>query len=134
MTQEHADELQNLVRQYTYPEYYSTRALAFRDPPKQLRIHVGKVIQPQSSPTPSLTQHNLDHCIDMLRQKIMCDGDVGAITFNWLSDRDTPSPDFSTWHKCRNFDGIMEWALTNGLPEGPALKKPAGVVGLRTPI
>lgn len=62
-----------------------------------------------------LDQYNLDHCLDYLRQVIMCHSDVTPIThaarpkpFNSaLSDW---RPNFAVAHTCRNFQKIHDWA------------------------
>ncbi|OAQ63373.1 hypothetical protein VFPPC_09228 [Pochonia chlamydosporia 170] len=54
----------NLVRQFTYRDYYNraeNKPEAFTDSEGILRKHV-------------------DHCIDMLRQAIICHGDAGIVT------------------------------------------------------
>lgn len=51
----------------------------------------------------------LDHCIDYLRQVIMCESDVTPVTSNWVFTHHTPHPDFNTMHKCRNFTKLLEW-------------------------
>ena len=53
----------------------------------------------------------LDHCIDILRQVIMCNGDTSLLTFHWVKDNPFPYPDFNTWHQCRNAEQILDWAL-----------------------
>lgn len=50
-----------------------------------------------------------DHCVDILRQVLMCAGDIGGITYYWKDGRKDPMPDFSTWKTCRNFDDIQSW-------------------------
>ncbi|KAI1310107.1 hypothetical protein F5Y03DRAFT_392539 [Xylaria venustula] len=55
------------------------------------------------------TDHN-DHCIDYLRQSIMCHGDVTPITFEWNSEISNYLAHHSTEHQCRNFDKIFDWA------------------------
>jgi len=52
----------------------------------------------------------MDHCADMLRQKLMCDADPALITFNWLNDRLAPHPNFNVQHKCRNYSRLLELA------------------------
>ncbi|TVY18826.1 Cyclochlorotine biosynthesis protein O, partial [Lachnellula arida] len=57
-----------------------------------------------------------DHCIDMLREYIMCTADVTPITFYdtlAFPSRKLPMPDFSTRHTCRDFDAILEWNENN---------------------
>jgi hypothetical protein len=58
--------------------------------------------------TESLTP-NVDHCIEMLRQRLMCTSDVNIITYDWVQGWDLAYPNFNTAHQCRNFDKIMSW-------------------------
>lgn len=51
-----------------------------------------------------------DHCVDMLRQVLMCHGDVSIQTYEWIDDYRWPWPRFHTEHECRNWDAITEWA------------------------
>jgi len=39
----------------------------------------------------------------------MCQSDVTPVTSNWVMGHRSPSPDFNTVHKCRNFDKLLEW-------------------------
>ncbi|KAK2758423.1 hypothetical protein FQN53_008254 [Emmonsiellopsis sp. PD_33] len=57
--------------------------------------------------TVSLIDH-MDHCIDMLRQALMCQADTTLIT--WEGSFTNPKPDFSATHYCRSFDTIHDWA------------------------
>jgi hypothetical protein len=50
-----------------------------------------------------------DHCIEMLRQNIMCRGDGTMITYDWMMGRNNPFPDFNVPHQCRNFDKVLDW-------------------------
>lgn len=52
----------------------------------------------------------LDHCIDYLRQAIMCHGDVTPITFKFNAEIDGYLAQHTTEHQCRNFDAIFKWA------------------------
>jgi len=52
-----------------------------------------------------------DHCADMLRQKLMCDTDMGIITYNWRKHHYRPHPNFNVQHKCRDFEAGLEWGL-----------------------
>jgi len=60
-------------------DYYSTRDYAWTyDRASSLRKHT-------------------DHCIDILRQVLMCNGDMGLVMFHWVSGiGPAPYPDFST--------------------------------------
>jgi len=78
-----------------------------------------------------------DHCADLLRQKIMCDADVGLIPMYWVKRHDHPYPDFSTQHKCRDFQAVWAWARENQVNMGKGwtgvLRKPEGAVELEMP-
>jgi hypothetical protein len=41
-----------------------------------------------------------DHCIDNLRQKIMCDCDMTYMMSYWVKDRKLAMPDFAVQHRC----------------------------------
>ena len=76
-----------------------------------------------------------DHCIEMLRQFVMCHADVGIVTSHWVEGRSRPYPDFSTAHRCRNFDVIHEWTEAHKAPPltHPPAGKPDGVKALSSP-
>lgn len=57
--------------------------------------------------------YRTDHCIEMLRQVLMCNADVGLITFDWVAGFDVPFPNFSTPHKCRDFEKVYQWYEEN---------------------
>ncbi|KAG1742587.1 hypothetical protein EDD22DRAFT_786600, partial [Suillus occidentalis] len=52
---------------------------------------------------------HLDHCIEMLRQNIMCRGDVTMLTYDWVEGVKDPFPNFDIPHRCRNFEKILNW-------------------------
>ncbi|KAJ0109998.1 uncharacterized protein J7T55_014800 [Diaporthe amygdali] len=55
-----------------------------------------------------------DHCIDSLRQTIMCHADVAPIPFHVnVPDKKGIFPRLATTHTCRNFDRIQQWAKDN---------------------
>ncbi|KPM45147.1 hypothetical protein AK830_g1339 [Neonectria ditissima] len=89
----------NLLRQDTYKEYYSQHGGDIEVDPKDLRGH-------------------LDHCIEILRVSLMCEGDVGVYTFKYYDGLEGHWPDFSTLHTCRNFDRIRDWAFENAVVFG----------------
>lgn len=60
-----------------------------------------------------------DHCIDLLRQVIMCHADVGLIVFDDMGPKSSPVPRFSTDHKCRNFTAITEWVNNHDADNRP---------------
>jgi hypothetical protein len=50
-----------------------------------------------------------DHCIEMLRQNIMCHGDVTMLTYDWVEGVKDPFPNFNIPHRCRNFEKVLNW-------------------------
>ncbi|KAF7957961.1 hypothetical protein EAE96_003528 [Botrytis aclada] len=51
-----------------------------------------------------------EHCIEILRQSVMCRGDTTLITFHWGHTVKLPQPDFTQEHTCVNWDSLMKWA------------------------
>jgi hypothetical protein len=51
-----------------------------------------------------------DHCIDIIRQSLMCNADAGIFSYIWVEGYPKPFPDFSVNHNCRNFDAVLKWA------------------------
>ena len=59
---------------------------------------------------------HIDHCADMLRQKLMCDADTSLITYNWLYHHRNPHPNFHVQHKCRSYDQLLHAVESYGIP------------------
>jgi len=57
----------------------------------------------------------LDHCLEILRMNVQCNADVGVFTFYLLEGDPLPWPELNSWHQCRNFDRVREWALDNSV-------------------
>jgi hypothetical protein len=83
---------------YNY-EYYKVQGQnSFRDPEEYLRLHTS-------------------HCLDNLRQILMCHVDIGIVGQVWFNPKDPRAfPDFNTRHKCKNFDDIRRWATDRQVP------------------
>ncbi|KAG0697868.1 hypothetical protein DFH29DRAFT_1003354 [Suillus ampliporus] len=52
---------------------------------------------------------HVDHCIEMLRQIIMCHGDVTMLTYDWVKGVKDPFPNFNIPHRCRNLEKVLDW-------------------------
>jgi hypothetical protein len=70
------------------------------------------------------------HCLDTLRQVLMCNVDTGVLGQVWTlqhsSNVPEPFPDFNTAHKCKNYDTVRSWAETFQMP--PNEKLPPGYI------
>lgn len=72
-----------------------------------------------------------DHCIDTIRESLMCHADVATIYWQWIPSVRVPKPRLEVTHTCRDFEAIREWAKENELmgseqklrwPSGPKEK------------
>jgi hypothetical protein len=51
-----------------------------------------------------------NHCVDLIRQALMCAGDVSPIHWEWKEDVGMALPSAKGKHTCRRWEGIMQWA------------------------
>lgn len=57
-----------------------------------------------------MVQPHLVHCVDVLRQAIMCHGDTNILTWDFEPGHmGKPVANGTVMHSCRNFDTIYEW-------------------------
>jgi hypothetical protein len=106
----------NLMRKAIYWDYYVEKEHEFQRERSEVFWHLGTVIQNDNF---GMTT-NLgipDHCVEMLRQILMCNADTGVQLHHWVKGNPTPIPNSNTWHQCKNFDSILKWTQDNQLPE-----------------
>ncbi|OSX62425.1 hypothetical protein POSPLADRAFT_1142692, partial [Postia placenta MAD-698-R-SB12] len=87
----------DMLRRHTYFDYYEP--IKHSIPPGDAEFY----------------RIHLDHCIEMLRQRILCTGDVGMITFDWVKGHKKPYPNFNTLHVCRKLDNILDWSARHAV-------------------
>ncbi|BDD54456.1 hypothetical protein MPDQ_005013 [Monascus purpureus] len=65
-------------------------------------------------------QAHVGHCLDSIRQKLMCSADTELHPYFWVKAGEKPHifPDFSRDFKCRNFHDIREYAERHQAPWG----------------
>jgi len=63
----------------------------------------------RASADAALARH-VDHCIDALRQMIMCHGDTTMLPYDWDEEEKDYTIRFDALKRCRKFDQIWEWA------------------------
>ncbi|KAK6864181.1 hypothetical protein PG995_000709 [Apiospora arundinis] len=71
-----------------------------------------------AAPKHDLHNH-IDHCVDALRQFVMCQADVNVFAFRFPFNDGDPWPDYTTPHVCRNYENIRRWAVDHGVPQVP---------------
>jgi len=60
-------------------------------------------------------EQHYEHCVDIIRQRLMCIADPGVVTFRWVKGITGPFPDFNTEHQCRSFDALLDWTAQHGV-------------------
>lgn len=65
---------------------------------------------------PLFYEQHYEHCIDIIRQRLMCTADTGIVTFRWVKGVHGPYPDFNTAHQCRSWGDLMEFAHEREVP------------------
>ena len=73
-------------------------------------------------------QYHNEHCIDMLRQSIMCHADTSPMTMRWGTSDKVPLGNTSSQHECVNWHRIDEWAREREVVD---VLKPGYLVHLR---
>ncbi|CAI6336612.1 unnamed protein product [Periconia digitata] len=59
---------------------------------------------------PDFGMKHMDHCIDSLRQSLMCSSDLTPIPYAWNTKYHQTLPVPATTHTCRDFEAIRDWA------------------------
>ncbi|KAK7047091.1 hypothetical protein VNI00_006755 [Paramarasmius palmivorus] len=88
----------NIIRKALHRDYY-----------QQLHVHNGHTMESKQD-----EDEHIAHCIDHLRQSIMCASDVSTIVWQWIPERNRTMGRSGVPHTCRDFEKISEWA---GRPE-----------------
>ncbi|KAL1967380.1 hypothetical protein VTN77DRAFT_3165 [Rasamsonia byssochlamydoides] len=81
----------DLLRKSLHREYYDKHEGSFAGAPE------------------AVVQGHLEHCIETLRQTLMCHGDISLLTYNWVKGREMPYPNFNTIHTCKKWDTLVAW-------------------------
>ncbi|KAH8881824.1 hypothetical protein GQ53DRAFT_667064, partial [Thozetella sp. PMI_491] len=91
----------NLLRKGLWPDRYPDKAV-FQDGVRDdfLTTH-----------HPSFSSR-IVHCIDRLRQNVMCHSNISPLFYTWDTGKEIPRwmINMETPQKCRNFDRVNEWA------------------------
>lgn len=68
----------------------------------------------------------IDHCLEILRKNIECNADIGLFTFYMEEGDPLPWPELNSFHQCRNFDRVVDWATEHsvGNMERPDMSNP----------
>ncbi|GAB1316879.1 Cyclochlorotine biosynthesis protein O [Madurella fahalii] len=77
---------------------------------------------------PELYERHFEHCVDYIRQSLMCHFDTGLVTYDWVRQHQNPSPNANAMHKCVDWDAAQQWLRERAvkIPEGFVWKQPEG--------
>jgi len=90
-----------MIRQYTWKDYYHKHADTFNNTLIDLNITDTHTVGDRM---------HVDHCFETLRLVLMCNADVTpSLVIKNPDKSEGHEADFNTFHKCRNFDKIMDW-------------------------
>ncbi|KAF2692090.1 hypothetical protein K458DRAFT_285376, partial [Lentithecium fluviatile CBS 122367] len=59
---------------------------------------------------------HLDHCLEVLREQIMCSADTSIITFFWNDSRVKPGSKSNSKRVCANWNVFQQWNLDHMIP------------------
>jgi hypothetical protein len=75
-----------------------------------------------------IVQLHTTYCLDILRQVLMCNPDVGVAGQVWWQPENQPKPmplvDSNRKHRCRDYEGVRAWAGAYELPPEEKLDMP----------
>ena len=94
--------IQKRIKQYFHPEYYYPGEQAW----DELFMHV-------------------DHCLESLRQVVMCSADVSVYTLQWTPhNRHKPGVKVPQPHACTDWEALHKWMLGRGASLSDAVGPP----------
>lgn len=96
----------NYIRMYTYHDYYAGIDYDM----------IGETAEDQ--------REHKDHCIEVLRQRLMCNADLNVYPYHWVEEFDMPVGHLFTQHRCIDWDNLHTWAKSAAVRQ-PPLQKPA---------
>jgi hypothetical protein len=64
-----------------------------------------------------LDSRHVFHCIDSLRQSLMCSSDITPLVWGWNKKQKIVQGRVGVVHECRNFDKITEWTKEHAVYE-----------------
>ncbi|KAF9491713.1 hypothetical protein BDN71DRAFT_1397844 [Pleurotus eryngii] len=91
----------DMIRMAAYPKRY---------PPGHHPAVLHKRSGTMAHPNITDTEH-LRHCINSIRQSLMCSSDISVNVFYNPRKESRPFPRFDQLHTCRNFDKLRAWAF-----------------------
>lgn len=81
---------------------------------------------------PEMYERHYEHCVDYIRQSLMCQFDTGIIPYNWVLDHQNPTPNANTHHTCVDWDALQVWLEDRAVevPDGFVWRQPEDAVSM----
>ena len=98
----------NYVRMYSYMDHYE------------------KIDFDMISEDAGKRREHKDHCVEVLRQRLMCNPDLNIYGYYWVSRHDQAWANLKTSHRCINWDLFHKWSQANLMRTLPPKTKPEG--------
>ncbi|KAK8128699.1 hypothetical protein PG984_009807 [Apiospora sp. TS-2023a] len=88
--------------------------------------------QDKKQRVPEMYERHYEHCVDYIRQSLMCQFDTGIIPYNWVLDHENPTPNANTHHTCVDWDALQEWLAqrTVEVPDGFRWTQPEDAISM----
>jgi Mycotoxin biosynthesis protein UstYa len=61
----------------------------------------------------SYGRDHISHCLDAVREAVMCASDISVITWKWNKKAQKALGHGDIIHSCRSFENIQDWAIQN---------------------
>ncbi|KAI1136544.1 hypothetical protein F5Y05DRAFT_414804 [Hypoxylon sp. FL0543] len=99
-----------ILHQSLHKDYYQTRSVVWNMSAEMRHSH-------------------WDHCIEALRQYVICNADTTVVTHNWFERVNVPIASQDNPRRCADWDAHFRWQLDRQAPApGAPLTKPADAV------
>ncbi|ETN38308.1 uncharacterized protein HMPREF1541_06339 [Cyphellophora europaea CBS 101466] len=93
------------------------------------QIHGRNCISQDSTTEADGFPKHLDHCIDTLRQWLMCQPDLSLRSVYWREDGLSAAANNSITHECVNWDALQEWVDQHSISaKDEAVQRPDGAL------
>ncbi|KXT08109.1 hypothetical protein AC579_1904 [Pseudocercospora musae] len=75
--------------------------------------------------SPAFRIDHTSHCLDNLRERLMCTADVGVVPSVWIRHDDN-TIQFGREHKCHNYESVLQWLDSFGIGSDRTLYRVGG--------
>ncbi len=99
-------DIQKRLRRHLNLDYYypnMTEDQRLREGP-----HIGRTLYSRELPISPSNATQIDHCLEYLRESVMCRGDMTVATFDWAAGK--PFSHVYSDHECVNWEKLDGWA------------------------